>query len=225
MTTTPIQRTHNLPRTQDGLPQCPEHPSAKQQSILTAATSVFLREGFERASVDTIAAEANVSKRTIYNYFADKRELYLAVIGNTLDPAPLNAALDPDQLRGPDSFRADLEAIGQRVIDTELQDEIAALRRVLIADVVRFPELTATCRQVLYPEVALAALGARLADLAGGRVSDEEAVRAVSQLHNLLTAQAQAKSAFWSLPIWPEKRAKIVSETVDLIVRAYRLED
>ncbi|MDH6124731.1 TetR/AcrR family transcriptional regulator [Kitasatospora sp. GP82] len=44
-----------------------------------SAALVFGREGYTRASVDAIAAEAGVSKRTIYNHYADKEQLFLSV--------------------------------------------------------------------------------------------------------------------------------------------------
>src|SRR5882757_9140448 len=52
----------------------------KRRAIAQAARTVFGREGFSRASVDSIAAEAGVSKRTIYNHYADKEQLFLSVI-------------------------------------------------------------------------------------------------------------------------------------------------
>ncbi|MCD9144050.1 TetR/AcrR family transcriptional regulator [Streptomyces albireticuli] len=52
----------------------------KRQAITRAARTVFARDGFSRASVDAIAAEAGVSKRTIYNHFQDKEELFRSVV-------------------------------------------------------------------------------------------------------------------------------------------------
>lgn len=58
----------------------PQGRPEKRQSIVTAARTVFGREGYSRASVDSIAAAAGVSKRTIYNHFGDKERLFLSVI-------------------------------------------------------------------------------------------------------------------------------------------------
>ncbi|MGW6914386.1 TetR/AcrR family transcriptional regulator [Kitasatospora sp. NPDC054939] len=51
----------------------------KRRAITRAASTVFGREGYTRASVDAIAAEAGVSKRTVYNHFGDKEKLFLSV--------------------------------------------------------------------------------------------------------------------------------------------------
>ena len=53
----------------------------KGEAIASAALRLFLRDGYERTSVDAIAAEAGVSKRTIYNRYGEQG-----------DPVPLGAA-------------------------------------------------------------------------------------------------------------------------------------
>src|SRR3954468_20455887 len=52
----------------------------KRRAILAGALTVFARDGYTRASIDAIAAEAGVSTRTIYNHFQDKAQLFQAVI-------------------------------------------------------------------------------------------------------------------------------------------------
>ncbi len=49
----------------------------KQEVILRAAIREFVEKGFDRAKVSDIAQSAGVSKGSIYQYFADKEELYL----------------------------------------------------------------------------------------------------------------------------------------------------
>ncbi|TGB14694.1 TetR/AcrR family transcriptional regulator, partial [Streptomyces palmae] len=61
-----------------GRPHGPQ--PAKRQAILDAAVTVFLREGYQRAGVDVIAAAAGVSKQTVYNHFGDKERLFLAAV-------------------------------------------------------------------------------------------------------------------------------------------------
>lgn len=51
----------------------------RRQSILTAAAAVFEARGIEAASMSEIAARVGGSKATLYNYFASKEELLLAV--------------------------------------------------------------------------------------------------------------------------------------------------
>jgi AcrR family transcriptional regulator len=57
----------------------------KRQAVLTGGLTVFARDGYARASIDVIAAEAKVSSRTIYNHFQDKAGLFRAVIQDSAE--------------------------------------------------------------------------------------------------------------------------------------------
>ncbi|WLW54350.1 TetR/AcrR family transcriptional regulator [Streptomyces sp. YU58] len=57
-----------------------EGSTQKRAAILTAARELFLADGFDRTSVDAVAARAGVSKRTVYDYFGDKQTLLRAVV-------------------------------------------------------------------------------------------------------------------------------------------------
>jgi len=52
----------------------------KIDQVLAGARDIFLRDGFEGASVDDIAKAAGVSKATLYSYFSDKRQLFQEVV-------------------------------------------------------------------------------------------------------------------------------------------------
>lgn len=64
-----------------GRPRDPE----RCRRILRAARAQFLAQGLERASVDAIAAEACVSKMTVYSHFASKEGLFEAVVRERTD--------------------------------------------------------------------------------------------------------------------------------------------
>lgn len=57
-----------------------EGQAHKRAAILTAARELFVQGGVERTSMDAVAARAGVSKRTVYDYYGDKRRLLLGVI-------------------------------------------------------------------------------------------------------------------------------------------------
>jgi TetR/AcrR family transcriptional repressor of mexJK operon len=52
----------------------------KRAAILLAAKDLFLRLGYDGSSMDAIAAEAKVSKLTVYSHFNDKETLFAAAI-------------------------------------------------------------------------------------------------------------------------------------------------
>jgi AcrR family transcriptional regulator len=57
----------------------------KRRAIVAGALTLFARDGYTRAALDAIAAEAGVSNRTIYNHFTDKAELFQAVIHDSTE--------------------------------------------------------------------------------------------------------------------------------------------
>ncbi|MEV0275668.1 helix-turn-helix domain-containing protein [Streptomyces sp. NPDC050610] len=59
-----------------------EGSAQKRAAILAAARELFVRQGVDRASMDAIAALAGVSKRTVYDYFGDKRSLFVAILAD-----------------------------------------------------------------------------------------------------------------------------------------------
>src|SRR5271154_7640518 len=59
--------------------------SARTDILFSAATQVFLREGYGLASIDKVASEAGVSTRTIYERFKNKADLLAAVISRLVD--------------------------------------------------------------------------------------------------------------------------------------------
>lgn len=71
-----------------------------RRHILLVAKDVFLETGYERASMDTVAARAGTSKRSLYAHFASKDRLFLAVLG-------LVRELYLGRLRTPDAYADD----------------------------------------------------------------------------------------------------------------------
>ena len=53
---------------------------AKREAIVAAASQLFFKEGFAATSIEQVAADAGVSKVTIYNHFGDKRALFAAAV-------------------------------------------------------------------------------------------------------------------------------------------------
>ncbi|MDH0747482.1 TetR/AcrR family transcriptional regulator [Pseudomonas sp. GD03842] len=60
-------------------PGRPKDP-AKRQAILEAAKNLFIRNGYANTSMDAVAAEAGVSKLTVYSHFTDKETLFSAAV-------------------------------------------------------------------------------------------------------------------------------------------------
>src|SRR5919206_5208368 len=71
---------------------------ATRNRIIREAASEFARLGFEQANINTIAEQAGIGKGTIYLYFENKRELFLAMLRHIAQAqlVSIRAALAPE---------------------------------------------------------------------------------------------------------------------------------
>jgi AcrR family transcriptional regulator len=84
--------------------------SEKRRAILRASRKVFGQVGYQGASIDMIASDAQVSTRTIYNHFENKEQLFATVlIESSKQVAAAHEAMIEHHLGGTSSA-ADLEA-------------------------------------------------------------------------------------------------------------------
>ncbi|MFI5697023.1 TetR/AcrR family transcriptional regulator [Kribbella sp. NPDC051586] len=203
-----------------GRPPVRHRSPAKRSAILAAASKLFLAQGYERTSVDAIAAEAGVGKQTVYGHFGDKEKLFLAVIEETRREQ--DAALGP-ALRDTGDPLADLTAAVELVLDGVLSPPIAALHRLTIAELPHHPELQRLWRD----KTSKRERAAVIADYLGAcdargllRVPDPEL--ATRQLTYLALAEGRVATLQGTEPLTKAERHRIAHEAADLIVRAHR---
>lgn len=130
---------------------------AKRDQILGGARRVFLRDGFAAASTDAIAAEAKVSKRTLYVYYPSKEDLFVEVLRKLTIENPRTRALESIEGMAPgnlEGLRRDLLELAHKILATMMQPEYLALLRTTIADIHRFPQLSGLFRATV-PERAM----------------------------------------------------------------------
>jgi TetR/AcrR family transcriptional regulator, mexJK operon transcriptional repressor len=112
----------------------------KFDQVLDGARDIFMRDGFEGASVDDIARCAGVSKATLYSYFPDKRLLFMEVAKGECRRQADDAA-DLIDMTAP--ARQVLTIIAHRIIDFVLSDFGQKVFRICVAESDRFPGLGA----------------------------------------------------------------------------------
>ncbi|WP_027803710.1 TetR/AcrR family transcriptional regulator, partial [Paraburkholderia dilworthii] len=59
--------------------------AAKHTSIVEAATRLFSGQRYDTVTMEAVAAEAGVSKMTVYSHFSDKEALFEAVVSDVSD--------------------------------------------------------------------------------------------------------------------------------------------
>lgn len=150
-------------------PDSPSRSALKRKAILEAATEIFLKGGYLGTNMDEIAALSEVSKQTVYKHFASKEALFIAVVSSMTDDTGnivRNAVAELDD--GGDVAEY-LRNYAYRQLTAVLTPHVMQLRRLVIGEVSRFPDLA----KVLYergPMRAVATLAALFEHLADRRV-------------------------------------------------------
>ncbi|MBL1090842.1 MULTISPECIES: TetR/AcrR family transcriptional regulator [Streptomyces] len=196
----------------------------KRRAIAQAARLVFGREGYARAGVDVIAAEAGVSKRTIYNHYADKEQLFLSVALEGAD-AVTDAVrvLMERHLRKIVDLEEDLTAfcLDRAQAVTEFPEHFALVRSIH-AEVTRLPATVLEKWRAHGPPSAhqrLAPYLQRIADR--GLLVLDDAERAANRLNTLTMNDVLIRSFYGALPL-PEPTVRdIVTDGVRDFLRLY----
>jgi AcrR family transcriptional regulator len=110
----------------------------KQEVILQGAVQVFLRLGYAGTSMDRVAAEARVSKQTIYSHFQDKEGLFKAIM-ERMTIRRFQAEFHTATLHGEPEVL--LRQFAETYLNKIVDEDYLALFRVIFAESVRFPEL------------------------------------------------------------------------------------
>jgi TetR/AcrR family transcriptional regulator of autoinduction and epiphytic fitness len=144
-----------------------------REHILDTAKLAFLEGGFERTSMDAIAARAETSKRSLYAHFPTKDTLFLAVVERV-------RALFGARMRTPAAYAGEpAEAVVRycgRFVQLVRWSSVAGMLRLGIAEAERLPDLAAGLYDVLF-ETTAGDLAAHLAT-ARGLATDQAEVAA-----------------------------------------------
>ncbi|WP_242139400.1 TetR/AcrR family transcriptional regulator [Sphingomonas sp. TREG-RG-20F-R18-01] len=117
-------------------------PSADQagdvdRRILDAATDLFLRLGYDATSCDQVVVQAGAGKASLYARYANKEELFAAVVRRMVDHTLVPSGAVPWDLSVQDRLRA----VGHSLLEHALTPEAVALMRVVVTTAHRMPDL------------------------------------------------------------------------------------
>jgi TetR/AcrR family transcriptional regulator, mexJK operon transcriptional repressor len=152
-------------------------------AVLAAAEQVFQRNGYVGASMDEVAKLAGASKQTVYKHFGSKQQLFVELVTSmtvtTGDPIGHEAA------DASGDVAETLTTIAVATLDAVLTPRILRLRRLVIGEANRFPELG----RALYehgPARAIAGVERRLAAWVATGALPEHDVATAAQHFNWL---------------------------------------
>nr|WP_033259415.1 TetR/AcrR family transcriptional regulator [Kitasatospora sp. SID7827] len=197
----------------------------KRAAIVRAARTVFGREGFTRCSVDAIAAEAGVSKRTVYNHFTDKEQLFQTVIlEGATEVAEDHARIADRHFRKVVDLRADLVDFAMdRVAGLSSFAEHWALVRTIESEATHINPAVLEAWQEAGPRESHRELTRRIGELAErGLLDVEDAGRAAGHFNQLAFMAVAQLTFYGALPVPGAEAAEIVSSGVDAFLKIYR---
>ena len=163
--------------------------AGKRRAILDAATAAFLRNGYRGTNMDEIAAAARVSKQTVYKHFSDKERLFAEIVTATVHEAGDTVEEGVRNLQVSGDVEADLRELARRQLHFVMQPRIMQLRRLVIGEANRFPELGRTFYEQ-GPRRTIAALATAFARLVErGQLHIEEPRLAAAQFNWLIMSE------------------------------------
>jgi TetR/AcrR family transcriptional repressor of mexJK operon len=113
-------------------------------AVVDAARTLFLRKGYAGTTMEEIAALAGLTKRTVYNNYADKDALFTQIVGEVIAYADAFArGLREEFTAGitGTNLGATHDNLGRRLALGIVRPEVVALRRLLISEAREFPAL------------------------------------------------------------------------------------
>ena len=191
----------------------------KREAIIQAAIAEFRSNGFDITSMDKIAATAGVSKRTVYNHFPSKEELFAEILNQ------LWARVTAEQET---SYRADLPLRDQMrlMLMAKLQmlgdDNFLDLARVAIAATIHSPERAQNMVARMGEREEGLTVWIRAAQ-ADGRLKPVDPGFAAQQIQGMLKSFAFWPQISMGLPgLSPEMQATVVDSALDMFLACYQ---
>jgi AcrR family transcriptional regulator len=118
------------------LPRRQQNRLNRERAILDAALKVFAAMGYTGTTMDAVAAEAGVTKPTLYSYFPSKESLFQAMMLGKRD-LMLDIFAHPSRK----GMVTDLVQFAWTYAETVMRPDMLSLARLIIGEVSRFPEI------------------------------------------------------------------------------------
>lgn len=199
-----------------------EHPRrsrryGSREAIVEAAERLFLRRGFGAVSMDELAQEAGVARRTLYNQFGSKEEIFREMLSRV--SSQLGDAFPPGiETRG--EIEDVLRLLAQVILNLHKHPEYLGFLRMVVADSRQFPWIAEEFAAVMDPQTER--LTRLFADLTAAQVLD---------CRNPLIAAHQFMGMLNEFSLWPWMMGResipvpdkdIVEEAVRMFLQHYR---
>ncbi|MDN8649205.1 TetR/AcrR family transcriptional regulator [Stenotrophomonas indicatrix] len=201
------------------MPRTPQRlTDRKREAIVRAAVEEFRSAGYEATSMDRIAAVAGVSKRTVYNHFPSKEELFALILEELWQSSVASVELP---YRGDQPLDVQLLQLLRQKLDLLGDANFIDLARVAMAEIIHSPERAQAivCRMGEKESGVSAWIRAAIAD---GRLRQVDPEFAGHQLQGLVKS-----FAFWpqvtmgQAPLAQAERTRVAESAVAMFLGFY----
>ncbi len=189
----------------------------KRSAIIDAASRRFFEEGFASTSIEQVAADASVSKVTIYNHFGDKRALFAAAVEQECEKMRgyFNLSEMPEG-----SIRERLNVIGEAMFAFLSRPEMVQFERRIAAETEHEPAIGHAFLQA-GPWRMKAAFAEFLAHAsAKGELNIPDPLLAAEQFVSMAKGMGDLERRFGATPTEEENERRIAG-AVDVFLAAY----
>jgi TetR/AcrR family transcriptional repressor of mexJK operon len=191
----------------------------KRDAIARAALTLFASDGYERTSVDAIAAEAGVSKRTVYSHYGDKESLFLSVVRDTYEGMLARIGEIVSRVQWDHDLLGALTSCATEITRSIFRaPDRATLARLLMAEAPHFPDVI----DLLHTREIAPIIAEPLEKLAAtGRLAITDARQAAEHLAALTFGQVSSWSLMGTVPLGEDEMARLIAGGVQVFLRAY----
>ena len=188
-----------------------------REAIVAAAERLFLERGFGSVSMDELAEAAGVARRTLYNQFASKEEIFREMLGRV--SGQLEGAFPPGVETQGDVEEV-LRLVARMILVLHKQPEYLGFLRMVVADSRQFPWIADEFAAVMEPQTER--LTRYLAHLTALGILD---------CRNPTLAAHQFMGALNEFSLWPWMLGRdslavpaedLVEETIRMFLQYYR---
>ena len=192
----------------------------KRSAILAAAAEQFRVHGYEAASMDAIAALAEVSKRTVYNHFASKEELFAETVMQMFESSAgeLELGYRPDR-----SLREQLVELMSLKMRTLADPEFIALARVAIGEAIHAPERTLRILARLGEREEGVTAWIRAAQADGKLKAGDPSFAATLLQGQIKTFAFWPQIAMGAAPLAPQEQERVIDAAVSMFLSYFAL--
>jgi TetR/AcrR family transcriptional repressor of mexJK operon len=191
--------------------------AAKRQAIIETASHLFFHNGYAATSIEQVAADAGVSKVTIYNQFGDKRALFGAAVECECEKMRGHFSLEA-MPQG--TIRDRLTAIGEAIVAFLFRAEMTRFERRIAAETEAEPAIGAAFLEAGPWRMKHAFAAYLEREAASGALAIADPMLAAEQFVSLCKGMGDLEHRFGAA-VTPEASQRRIAGAVAVFLAAY----